>query len=183
MATKGEAAATKAKRARAVQYSAKLALDICDQIANGAALTTICAGAGMPHYATVMRWILVHPDFAKDYDRARELQADYLAEQVLEIADKAAVRPNKAKSTAARNQMDARKWYAGKVRPKRWGDRVDVNVEAQVRPLETLTDEELDAEIAKADADLKAMGVGLSIGIAAGVAAARATTGMDDAAG
>jgi terminase small subunit-like protein len=41
----------------------------------------------MPDMATVFRWLARHAEFRDQYARAREVQADYLAEEILEIAD------------------------------------------------------------------------------------------------
>ena len=59
--------------------------------------------------------------------RAREDQADTLAQEVVDILDDVARKPNATAIDvrAALNRADARKWFAGKVRPKVWGDRND----------------------------------------------------------
>ena len=55
------------------------------------------------------------------------------------------VKPDTVAVQKARLKVDARKWMAGKLRPKKYGDRstVDMNVS-----LESLTDAELRAELA-----------------------------------
>ena len=59
------------------------------------------------------------------YASARAMQADRLAEEILSIADKAT--PESVNK--ARLQFDARRWLAGKLAPKVYGDRqtVDIN--------------------------------------------------------
>lgn len=66
------------------------------------------------------------------YERAREIRADLLADQIIEIADE---EPDAAK---ARNRIDARKWIASKHYSKRYGDRLDVNVSMQIDIAATL---------------------------------------------
>jgi len=39
-------------------------------------------------------------------------------------------------------QIDTRKWYAGKGRPKKWGDKIDLNVQQTTRTLAQKTDTE-----------------------------------------
>lgn len=56
---------------------------------------------------------------AKKYARAREEQADYLADEIVSIADE------EEDPQKARVRIDARKWTASKLRPKRYGDKVD----------------------------------------------------------
>jgi hypothetical protein len=106
----------------------------------------------MPHYATVMRWLNVHADFRDMYTRAKEEQADLMADRIVEIADGAS--PEDVQ--VARLRVDARKWAAAKLKPRKYGERVTQEVsgvggapiEATVNlrgELDQLTDEELEA--------------------------------------
>ena len=61
------------------------------------------------------------PEFSEQYARAREVQADVLADEVIEIAD-TEPDPNRA-----RVMIDARKWLAGKLRPKKYGDHLKLD--------------------------------------------------------
>lgn len=88
---------------------------------------------------TVFKWLREDEAFAKQYARAREDQADALADDIVEIADEAETKVIIGSdethvvvfdSTAvARNKLrvDARKWVAAKLRPKKYGDKVDLN--------------------------------------------------------
>lgn len=93
---------------------------------NGESLMAICRTAGMPCREFIYEWLQEDKTFADDYARAREAQADFYADQVAEIAD-TEDDPNRA-----RVRIDARKWIAGKMRPKKYGDRVDHEVDGQV---------------------------------------------------
>jgi hypothetical protein len=75
------------KRGRPSDYSADIALSICDRLAEGESLRAICASAGMPDKATVFRWISRHTEFRDRYAWAREAQADDILEEIHEIAD------------------------------------------------------------------------------------------------
>ena len=98
----------------------------------------ICKDPEMPHQATVFRWLEQNEPFREKYARAREAQADFLVEQCLEIADTPmeGVRiEESADGTKTvredmlghrRLQIDARKWFASKVAPKKYGDKLDV---------------------------------------------------------
>lgn len=57
------------------------------------------------------------------YASARESRIELLVEQIIEIADDASIDPNRA-----RNMIAARQWYAGKLKPQTYGDRIDLNV-------------------------------------------------------
>lgn len=93
---------------------------ICEEIAAGCSLRAVCARPGMPDQRTVRRWLREEPPFRLQYAQAREDQADHYADEIVEISD-AAEDPAKA-----RLQIDARKWVAAKLRPKKYGDKLDV---------------------------------------------------------
>lgn len=61
--------------------------------------------------------------FCEKYARAREAQAHREAEEIRQIADTAT--PENVH--VARLRMDARKWRAGKLAPKVYGDKLEVN--------------------------------------------------------
>ena len=102
-------------------YSEEVAGTICMEIMAGKSLRTICSMEGMPSTSTVYAWLGQYQEFSDMYARAREVQADVLADEILEIAD-SDLDPNRA-----RVMIDARKWLAGKLRPKKYGDRVELD--------------------------------------------------------
>jgi hypothetical protein len=103
-------------------YSTILADLICEQIADGMSLRQLCVTADMPNRRTVFRWLNEHPDFATRYGRAREAQGDLMDERILEEAEKTTAE----NAHAQRVKIDAYKWRAAKLAPKRYGDRIDV---------------------------------------------------------
>jgi len=128
------------KKGRPTLYTIAIAEAICEEIAKGKSLVNICKDMGLT-YSVVMVWLNVHLDFQDKYVVAREQQADYLADEILEIADNctddiallmaehSAGDGSRAviKQTAisrARLQIDARKWIASKLKPKKYGERV-----------------------------------------------------------
>jgi hypothetical protein len=95
----------------------------------------------MPHKATVFKWLGENVSFSDKYARAREAQADALFDDILSIADDG--RNDWMEKTSAdggnmgwqengealrRSQLriDARKWMAGKLRPKKYSDKLQV---------------------------------------------------------
>ncbi len=74
----------------------------------------------MPTATTVFRWLASDADFREQYTRAREDQADTFVDEIIHIADTV------EDAQAARVRIDARKWVAGKQRPKKYGDKLDV---------------------------------------------------------
>lgn len=109
----------KRKPGRPSIYSDELAEKICTLLAEGNTLTSICKMDGMPGLTTVMQWAMddEHP-FAALYARARERQIDTMAESIVDIADE------EDDPNSRRVRVDARKWLASKMAPKRYGDRV-----------------------------------------------------------
>lgn len=65
---------------------------ICEQIAEGRGLRTICredVNAGLPAYRTVYDWMAADKEFSDRMEVARQIGADVIAEETLEIADDA----------------------------------------------------------------------------------------------
>jgi hypothetical protein len=125
-------------RGRPTEYDEAIAGKICDAIIEGAALYKVCEKPDFPGERTVYQWLEKHPEFAQQYARARELQQDRAADEIIEIAD------NEPDPNKARIRVDARKWRASKLAPKKYGDRVDMNLSGSVQ---TMPQEALDARI------------------------------------
>ena len=102
------------------KFSQELFDAICERIANGESLKRICEDKDMPNISTVFRWLDSNADLCDKYARARETQADNFVDEIVSIADTAEDAP------IAKLQIDARKWVAGKMRPKKYGDKIDV---------------------------------------------------------
>jgi phosphoribosylaminoimidazole-succinocarboxamide synthase len=100
-----------------------LMADICEQIAQGKSLREICKADGMPAPSTVCLWLSEDDKLAEQYAHAREQQADLYADEIIEIADTA----KNEDAQVARLRVDARKWKASKLAPKRYGDKMDLN--------------------------------------------------------
>ena len=111
-------------------FSEELADAICERLAEGQSLRKICLADDMPNKATVFRWLAANKVFSDQYARAREAQADTLADEILDIADDGAndyMGENETYNGDAvqrsKLRVDARKWLAGKLRPKVYGDK------------------------------------------------------------
>lgn len=121
---------------RPSSFTQEIADTICERLAGGESLVAICADADMPNPSTVYRWLLVNEGFRESYTHARELQADTLFDECLLIANtpvigkKSKLSDGKVEITEGdmiehrRLQVDTRKWMAGKLRPKVYGDKV-----------------------------------------------------------
>ena len=119
---------------RPSDFTSELADLICERIADGESLRKICNDDDMPNKATVFRWLALHKDFSDQYAKARESQADTLFDEVLAIADQydsAADTVNPDHINRARLRIDARKWMAGKLRPKKYGEKLELSGDAE----------------------------------------------------
>jgi hypothetical protein len=103
-------------------YVPEIGVKICAELAEGKSLVEVCKTKGFPSRATVYRWLRESEEFRTIMSLAHDDQADAIADDVLKIADSAG--KTKAAINKARLQIDARKWYAAKVRPKKYGDRI-----------------------------------------------------------
>jgi hypothetical protein len=113
-------------------YSQELAATICERLIYGEGLRAICRDDDMPSISTVIDWIKNKDDFSAQYARARELQAELLLDEILEIADdssKDMVDTGIGKVVdheviqRARLRVDTRKWAMGKM-SRKFNDKI-----------------------------------------------------------
>lgn len=105
-----------------VEYSEELAAKICEQLASGRTLSSICKAPGMPSRVAVWKWSKRYPEFRDEMTRARLAGADILADETVDIAD------TEDDPQRAKNRIEARRWLAGVINPRRYGPRLDLNV-------------------------------------------------------
>jgi len=126
---------------RPSDYTEDMAIEICARLASGESLVRMCKADDMPSVSTVYRWIQAHEEFRDNYTRAREDQADTLADEILDIANTPVVgvktktnEKGEVETTEGdmiehrRLQVDARKWIAAKLKPKKYGDKQQTEV-------------------------------------------------------
>jgi hypothetical protein len=126
------------------KYTEELANEILARTADGEGLLNICQSSHMPHERTVRRWVTddMPPGFADRFARAVDLRHDRWADEVVSIADE----PAKDMAEVQRNRLrvDSRKWILSKLKPERFGDRVDLNV---TNKAEKISDDQLEAQL------------------------------------
>ena len=123
------------------EFSQEIFDEICERISDGESLRDICQDEGMPNKSSVFRWLSKKDagELRDQYARARECQADVIFDEVLSIADDARNDwmerrgeedagwvANGEHIQRSRLRIDARKWMAGKLRPKVYGDKIDL---------------------------------------------------------
>lgn len=132
---------------RPSEFSDAIADAICGHLASGRPLVRICKDEGMPHLSTVYRWMASNEQFREKYARARSDQADTLADEIIDIADDSSndrivvdhgdgvveQRTDQEAIQRSRLRVDARKWYASKIAPKKYGERIETAHTGDVR--------------------------------------------------
>jgi|SRR5215207_9350736 len=133
-------------------FADPIADEICTRLIEGETLRAICRDERMPSLSMVFRWIAAHPAFREQYVRARELQAENWADEIVEIADSPSPEADVQRDKL---RVDARKWVMSKAAPKKYGDKVEnTHVGPNGGPIETV--ERTDRDRAKAIAALLA---------------------------
>lgn len=140
---------------RPSDYSPEIADLICERIADGVSLREICRTENMPSKAAVFRWLAAHAEFRDQYARAREAQADALADELLDIADDGdndwmerrgedgqslGWRENGEAIQRSRLRVDTRKWIASKLKPKKYGDKLAVGGDEEGSPVKVVAE-------------------------------------------
>ena len=123
---------------RPTHYNIEIASEICARLSSGRSLRSVCRDEDMPSERAVFLWLAKHEDFVQQYARAREAQADALFDEALDIADnpqigiKTVTKATGVEVTEAdmidhrRLRVDTRKWLVGKLSPKKYGDKTQL---------------------------------------------------------
>lgn len=142
--------------ARPELYTPEIGNEICTLIStSNKSLRTICKELKIS-VSSVLLWLSTdkHPEFKEQYARAKEEQADFLAEEMIEIADdsskdnmtitgpdgKLKVVEDREWTNRSRLRVDTRKWIASKLKPKKYGDKIDVTTQGQAITQVTITE-------------------------------------------
>ncbi|HDR8953372.1 TPA: terminase small subunit protein [Burkholderia vietnamiensis] len=119
-------------------FTQELADTICEHLVSGLSLRQIEAIEGMPSKTTILRWLADDrfTSFRDQYARARDMQAEGMADEILEIADDGrndwmeiqnrdgdniGWKVNGEAVQRSRLRIDARKWLLSKLLPKKYG--------------------------------------------------------------
>lgn len=128
------------KVGRPTKYSKALAEEICIAIAiTSMGLNRLCAiYPTLPSPSTIFSWLTKYKEFSEQYARAKSLQAEVLADEIIDISDDGSndlffdddgnAITNHDVIARSRLRVDARKWLASKLAPKVYGDRVQNEV-------------------------------------------------------
>ncbi len=134
------------KRAPNRYYSKEIAEEICIRIMQKQSLTKICEDPKMPTINAVVKW-LADPrraDFRELYYFARRVQAEMFIDEIIEIADHTQLDwkprfnrngdyidhvPDNEAIQRSRVRIDTRKWFAAKMVPKIYGEKLNMDLD------------------------------------------------------
>lgn len=122
-------------------FTQELADLICERLAEGQSLRTVCRADDMPAMSSVFRWLRLDEKFSEQYARAKENAADAVFEEMMDIADDGTndwmerldkdQKPigwmlNGEHVQRSKLRIDTRKWQLSKMKPKKYGDSIAV---------------------------------------------------------
>lgn len=124
---------------RPSSFTQEIADEICERLAKGEPLTSICRDERMPATRTVSDWKAAHETFSADFARGREEGFDAIAEQCLQIADETSQDTkivgederevcNSEWISRSKLRVETRLKLLAKWDPKRYGDKVTTEV-------------------------------------------------------
>ena len=128
-------------KGRPTLYTTELINEICDLIATTpfSLVKILILNPHLPSYRTIMSWLdnPKYTDFLHKYDKSRMDKADYMADNMIDIAieakeDVITRKVPAAKASAfmagARLEIDVMKFHAMKMKPKKYGDSSKVDL-------------------------------------------------------
>ncbi len=127
-----------------IRFSQEIFDEICAQIAEGKSVKSICLKDGMPTERAFYKWLekAGNEHLVQQYAHARESQADTLFNDCLDIADQYEQTAEKLEGGTdhiqrAKLRIDTRKWMAGKLAPKKYGEKVAIGGDKDMDPIQT----------------------------------------------
>ena len=108
-------------------------IEIIDQVSAGKALSTVLREPGYPTWSNFQAMVSQDAKLTAAYEKAVQDRADRLADEILQLSDEPMPDGLEGAMASAwvqqkRMQVDARKWIASKLKPRTYGDRIDMTV-------------------------------------------------------
>jgi len=108
-------------------------MEIVGRVTAGKSLSTVLRDKDMPDWVTFYRMLEQDDRLRQAYDKAVQDRADRMADEILELSDEQMPEGLEGAMASAwvqqkRMQVDARKWIASKLKPRTYGDRIDMTV-------------------------------------------------------
>lgn len=159
---------------RPISFSMDIVDDICERVAMGETLSSICENETYPTYRMFSQWVIDDPVVEQKYKSARLMQATFYADEIIDIVDHPFMQlqefiqdfEERGKLCSAdimafdaiakylvqlqKNRTENRKWVSSKLYPQIFGDRREPTLKEKsediknIVDLSKLTDEELE---------------------------------------
>ncbi len=122
-------------------YTSDLAAKLCNEIAKGKSLRKVCLAEDMPDITTVFDWLRIHKEFIQQYARATDERTEAHQELILDLGDEAIALSQELKGPqanaavqAVKLKADNLKWVMSKMKPKKYGDKIDMTSDGKALP-------------------------------------------------
>ena len=130
-------------------YTEELAIKICTEIAcTTLGLKSLCKlHDEFPSHGTIFNWLATNKVFLDLYTRAKEMQAENIADEMLEIADDGSndlmtivkgdssyEMENKEVTSRSKLRIETRKWISAKLLPKKYGEKSQIDIKHGILP-------------------------------------------------
>lgn len=146
---------------RGVEYSEEIAQRFLDMVQDGRTISHICDNEpDMPSRRTITRWFSTHPEFARRFDKAQQMQADVYFDKVIDTAEgrlddeilasiKVTLPDGKIETPNSQRHMilafreqriRAYQYAAAKLKPRAYGDKQQMEISGNPdKPITTVT--------------------------------------------
>lgn len=117
------------KIGRPTKYTKILGKKICTRIANGESVKSISRDSKMPSTSMIYRWLLDEDkkEFRDIYNFSMDVRTEGLADELIEISDG----DDQGEVQRDRLRVDTRKWIAAKLKPKKYGEKMDLTTDGK----------------------------------------------------
>ena len=117
------------------KYSKQMVKDICDRLANGESIRSICRDTDMPTWETIRTWLRKKDGFQEEYSRSKQEGIEYMlgdnrakALETLERAKQGKGKVGLEEAAVLKLLMHDTRWTAGKLVPKVYGDKTQQQI-------------------------------------------------------
>jgi hypothetical protein len=109
---------------RKSEYTPEIASKICERLADGVSLRTVCSDSDMPSMTTVFNWLSKYEEFVEQYTRATLARADAKFEELDVVSEQAAQSESAVTVAGLRLKADNIKWQLARMNAKKYGDKM-----------------------------------------------------------
>lgn len=105
--------------------SAEIVSQMIDEIYSGVSVKSILDNRRV-NASDFFKFLYDNPELNAEFLKAQQARGELMADEIVDIAD------NETDHTRARNRIDSRKWYASRIQPQKWGEKIDIAVHQQI---------------------------------------------------